>query len=155
VDANVPQRAPLGRLGAGLRIEDRGSRIKESALKLDAPFYTEEELDALYEQDPVRALRISREQHQLKERLAAHRPMGADEPLPTEREIITVLDEARSILLRDGGDLEFVGLEGNVLRVRLKGNCAGCPRSALDLKHVVEKLVRNRFPQIAAVQNTF
>jgi len=42
-----------------------------------------------------------------------------------------------------------------VLRVRLKGNCAGCPRSALDLKHVVEKLVRGRFPQIAAVENTF
>jgi toxin CptA len=125
------------------------------SLKLDAPFYTEEELDALYEQDPVRALRISREQHQLKERLAAHRPVDANATLPTEPEIVDVLSEARSILLRDGGDLEFVALEGNVLRVRLKGNCAGCPRSALDLKHVVEKLVRSRFPQITTVQNTF
>ena len=129
--------------------------MQDSLLKRDAPFYTEEELDALYEQDPVRALRISREQHLLKERLAAHRPTDADAPLPTEQEILTVLDEVRAILLRDGGDIEFVALEGNVLRVRLKGNCAGCPRSALDLKHVVEKLVRNRFPQIAAVQNTF
>jgi len=122
---------------------------------INPPFYTEEELDALYEQDPMRALRISREQHQLKERLAAQRPLDPNAPQPTEQEIITVLDEARAILLRDGGDLEFVALEGSVLRVRLKGNCAGCPRSALDLKHVVEKLVRNRFPQIAAVENTF
>jgi hypothetical protein len=28
-------------------------------VKLDAPFYTEAELDALYETDPVAALRIS------------------------------------------------------------------------------------------------
>jgi len=122
---------------------------------INPPFYTEDELDALYEQDPVRALRISREQHQLKERLAAQRPLDPNAPQPTEQEITEVLNEARSILLRDGGDLEFVALEGNVLRVRLKGNCAGCPRSALDLKHVVEKLVRGRFPQIAAVENTF
>jgi toxin CptA len=124
-------------------------------LKLDAPFYTEEELDALYEQDPVRALRISREQHRLKEQLAAGAAHDPGAPLPAADEIIAVLDEARAILLRDGGDLEFVALEGNVLRVRLKGNCAGCPRSALDLKHIVEKLVRGRFPRIAAVENCF
>jgi toxin CptA len=122
---------------------------------VNPPFYTEEELDALYERDPVRALKISREQHQLKERLAAQRSVDPDAPPPTREEISSVLNEARAILLRDGGDLEFVSLEDNVLRVHLKGNCAGCPRSALDLKHVVEKLVRNRFPQIAAVENTF
>ncbi|MBI4195707.1 MAG: NifU family protein, partial [Betaproteobacteria bacterium] len=38
---------------------------------------------------------------------------------------------------------------------RLKGNCAGCPRATLDLKNVVERLVRNRFPQITAVNNVF
>jgi toxin CptA len=126
----------------------------KEGIKLDAPFFTEAELDALYEQDPVRALKISREQHRLQERLAAARPVDPQAPLPTEQAITEVLNEARSILLRDGGDLEFVALEGDVLRVRLKGNCAGCPRSALDLKHVVERLVRGRFPQIAAVQNT-
>ena len=62
---------------------------------------------------------------------------------------------ARRILLRDGGDLEMIALEGTVLRVRLKGNCVGCPRATLDLKNVVERMVRNRFPQISAVQNSF
>jgi toxin CptA len=42
-----------------------------------------------------------------------------------------------------------------VLQVRLKGNCVGCPRATLDLKNVVERMVRNRFPQISAVQNIF
>ena len=130
-------------------------RIEDSALKLDAPFYTEEELDALYEQDPIRALKISREQALLAKQLEAARRGDPNAPLPTVEAVTAALEEARSILLRDGGDLEFVALEGSVLRVRLKGNCVGCPRATLDLKNVVEKLVRSRFPQISAVYNTF
>lgn len=122
--------------------------------KLDAPFYTDEELDALYERDPVTALRISREQHRLRQQLEAGKGADPGAPLPAETDLRAVLEEARRILMRDGGDLEFVVLEGCVLKVRLKGACSGCPRAALDLKQVVERLVRNRYPQITAVQNT-
>jgi len=122
-------------------------------MKLDAPFYTEAELDALYETNPVEAMRISREQHRLRKQLA-HTVAAADAAvLPTREEIEPVLDEARRILLRDGGDLEFAGLSGDVLRVRLKGACAGCPRATLDLRNVVEAVVRRRYPRIAKVEN--
>jgi len=123
-------------------------------MKLDAPFYTDEELDALYEVDPVAAMRISREQHLLARQLDGRIAGDPAAPLPDRDEIEAVLAETRKILLRDGGDLEFVALQGNVLRVRLKGACAGCPRAALDLRNVVERMVRARFPQIAQVQNT-
>lgn len=122
-------------------------------MKLDAPFYTEEELDALYEVDPVRAMKISREQALLAKQLAT--VVDPHAPPPTVEGVCAVLEEARSILLRDGGDLEFVALEEGVLSVRLKGACVGCPRATLDLKNVVEKLVRNRYPQITAVRNLF
>jgi toxin CptA len=122
--------------------------------KLDAPFYTEEELDALYETDPVAALRISREQHALKKRLEAS-GANPDAPPPTESEAREVVQEARRILARDGGDLEFVSLVGGVLRVRMKGACAGCPRGPLDLRNVVERLVRARLPAIRRVENCF
>jgi len=123
--------------------------------KTDAPFYTEEELDALYERDPVAALRISREQHQLRQLI--DRPSGADadRPLPRADELAAVLEELRGVLMRDGGDIELVELSGSVLRVRMKGNCAGCPRSALDLKHVVERLIRSRFPAVSRVENVY
>ncbi len=117
--------------------------------KLDAPFYTEDELDALERENPREALRIAREQTLLKKQLEQAVPAGAS--LPTEQRIGESLSEVRQILMRDGGDLEFVSLEGGVLTVRLKGACAGCPRSALDLKNVVEALVRRRFPAIARV----
>jgi toxin CptA len=118
-------------------------------MKLDAPFYTEDELDALERTDPRAAVRIAREQAILKKRLEQQVPAGAE--LPTEQQIKESLVEARAILMRDGGDLEFVSLAEGVLTVRLKGACAGCPRSALDLKNVVEALVRRRFPAIARV----
>jgi len=119
--------------------------------KLDAPFYTEEELDALERENPRAALRIAREQALLRKQMAQAVPAGAR--LPSEEEIRESLLEARQILMRDGGDLEFVSLEAGVLTVRLKGACAGCPRSALDLKNVVEALVRRRFPAVRELRN--
>ena len=124
-------------------------------MKPDAPFYTDAELDALYEHDPVLAMKISREQALLAKQLEAAASGDLGAALPSADEIQVVLEAARRILLRDGGDLEMVALEGTVLRVRLKGNCVGCPRATLDLKNVVERMVRNRFPQISAVQNSF
>jgi toxin CptA len=119
-------------------------------MKLDAPFYTEQELDALERADPRAALRIAREQAMLKKRLEQEVPAGAR--LPDGNEVRETLNEARQILMRDGGDLEFVSLEGGVLTVRLKGACAGCPRAALDLKNVVEALLRKRFPALREVR---
>jgi len=122
------------------------------AIKTDAPFYTEAELDALEATDPVAAVRIAREQLQLQKTLAQSAGAAAG-PLPTSEQMQVVIAEVRQILARDGGDIEFVGLEDRTLTVRLKGSCAGCPRAPLDLKHVVEELVRRRYPQITAVRN--
>jgi toxin CptA len=132
VDAAVLQRPALDRV------------------KVDAPFYTEDELDALERENPRAALRIAREQALLRRQLETQVPQGSR--LPSTQEIAATLAEARHILMRDGGDLEFVSLEGAVLTVRLKGACAGCPRSALDLKNVVEALVRRRFPAVREVR---
>lgn len=121
-------------------------------LKTDAPFYTEAELDALEATDPAAAVRIAREQLQLKKCLAQSVGAAAG-PLPTAEQMQAVIAEVRQILTRDGGDIEFVALEQHTLTVRLKGSCAGCPRAPLDLKHVVEELVRRRYPQITMVRN--
>ena len=122
-------------------------------MKLDAPLYTEEELDALERENPREALRIAREQEILKRQIAAEIPEGSR--IPRVEEINLVLNEVRQILMRDGGDLDFVALEGDSVLVRLKGACAGCPRAALDLKGVVEALLRRRFPAIREVRNLY
>lgn len=122
-------------------------------LKTDAPFYTEEELDMLETFDPVSAVRIAREQILLRRQLAE--PPVTDAAMPDSEAVQAVLADVRQILARDGGDIEFVALEQATLTVRLKGSCSGCPRAPLDLKHVVEELVRRRHPQIVAVRNIY
>ena len=39
------------------------------------------------------------------------------------------LNDVRPHLQADGGDVELVDVENNIVKVRLKGACAGCPMS--------------------------
>ena len=50
--------------------------------------------------------------------------------------------------------LWLVGIVGATVRVRMKGACAGCPNSVLDLRNVVEKVVC-AVPGVGSVVNTF
>lgn len=116
-----------------------------------AHVYSEGELDAIEELDPELALRLDRAQTMAAragEQQVAEGPIDLDE-------VLGAIEEARRILMQDGGDIEFVELDERVVRVRFKGACVGCPRSALDLKNVVERLVRSRVPGVAEVANTF
>ena len=117
-------------------------------------WYTEAELDELYARDAKASLEISRRQEMARRAAAPQDAAAASAPL-TEVGVRDALEEARRILLRDGGDLELVALEGTVVRVRLKGACVGCPNSMLDLKTVVETIVRRRFPQVTEVRNSY
>lgn len=116
--------------------------------------YTEDELDELYEVDPIKAMRLSREQ-EIAKRDQADVLVDPNMPPPDREELVKVLEEARRILLKDGGDLELIEIKGSVVRVRMKGNCVGCPNSVLDLKNVIERIVKKHFPQITEVVNTF
>lgn len=132
-------------------MDDLKQRLQ--ALLSDDPehVYSDEELDAIEALDPELALRIDRAQ------TLARRARGgppAEGPVE-EAKVRAALEEARRILAQDGGDIEFVAIEGRCVRVRLKGACVGCPRSALDLKNVVERLIRSRVPGVAEVANTF
>lgn len=124
-----------------------------NASAADTHWYSEDELDELEERDPLLAARIAQRQARI-DKLRPYIVNGETPPL-TEAALIAVLEEARQILLRDGGDLELVAIQGTVVRVRLKGACVGCPNSMLDLKNVVEKIVRRTFPQVTEVQNTY
>lgn len=115
-------------------------------------FFSEEELDQLELTDPERAYRIARAQAMA----ARQRPPAAtvDTGPPDPAKVREAVEDVRQILMRDGGDIELVAIEGSVVRVRMKGACVGCPNSVLDLQNVVEKIVRG-VPGVSAVVNTF
>ena len=70
-----------------------------------------------------------------------------------EQKIKDALAQIRPYLQRDGGDIEFVELtEDNVVKVRLQGHCAGCPGAQMTIKGVVERLLKESYPEIKAVE---
>jgi len=54
--------------------------------------------------------------------------------------ITEAIEEMRPHLQRDGGDCEFVSIDGNIIYVRLSGNCVGCQLSSVTLSGVQAKL---------------
>jgi len=69
-----------------------------------------------------------------------------------EQEVKQAIEKIRPYLQRDGGDIEFVSLDGGVVKVRLRGACAGCPMSQMTLKAVVEQTLKKEVPGIEKVE---
>ena len=50
-------------------------------------------------------------------------------PVSLGDRVLDALDEVRPYLESHGGDVELVGMEGPVVRLRMQGSCSGCPSS--------------------------
>ncbi|MCX5653461.1 MAG: NifU family protein [Planctomycetota bacterium] len=70
-----------------------------------------------------------------------------------KEEVEAVINEIRPLLQGDGGDIELVGIEGGVVKVRLRGACAGCPGAQMTLKMAVERRMKARIPEIERVES--
>ncbi len=68
-----------------------------------------------------------------------------------EEKVKKVIEELRLYIMRDGGDIEMVGVEGKRVIVRLKGACVGCPSAQLTLKNGVERTIKEKVPEIEEV----
>ncbi|MBF0309330.1 MAG: NifU family protein [Magnetococcales bacterium] len=65
-----------------------------------------------------------------------------------------VLEGIRPYLQNDGGDVELVEVTpDNVVRVRLKGRCGGCPGATMTLKMGIERTLKEHIPQVRAVES--
>ncbi len=69
-----------------------------------------------------------------------------------ENKVKKALEEIKPKIQADGGDIELVGIENGVVKVRLKGACVGCPMSALTLKQGVERLIKQKIPEVKSVE---
>lgn len=69
-----------------------------------------------------------------------------------EDEVAEVIQAIRPMLQNDGGDIELVGIdEDKTVKVRLQGACKGCPGAAMTLKMGVERLLKERVPDVKEV----
>jgi len=70
-----------------------------------------------------------------------------------KEKVETALEKIRPMLQADGGDIELVEIDGGVVKVRLKGACAGCPMSQMTIKNGVERLLKEQIPEVISVES--
>ncbi len=54
----------------------------------------------------------------------------------------TVEKEIRPQLKKDGGDIELIDIEGDLVKVAFRGQCAGCMSAQVTLKNFIEKKLK-------------
>ncbi|KGI80691.1 hypothetical protein IL38_15120 [Actinopolyspora erythraea] len=92
------------------------------------------------------------------ERLAADELVGGLlalhdlHPVPVRQRVAEALDSVRPYLGSHSGDVELLDVDAEgVVRLRLKGNCDGCPSSAVTVKLAIEDAVRKAAPEVADI----
>ncbi|MEJ5327130.1 MAG: NifU family protein [Candidatus Bathyarchaeia archaeon] len=71
---------------------------------------------------------------------------------PLEKKVQAALAEIKPQIQADGGDIDLVAVENDTVKVRLRGACAGCPMSMLTLKQGVERIIKQKVPEIKRVE---
>jgi Fe-S cluster biogenesis protein NfuA/nitrite reductase/ring-hydroxylating ferredoxin subunit len=73
-------------------------------------------------------------------------------PLDLETRVVRALEEVRPYLLSHGGNVELLGVEEGVARLRMQGSCSGCPSSTVTLKLAIEEAIQKTAPDLERIQ---
>ena len=71
----------------------------------------------------------------------------------TEADVLEAIDAIRPALQADGGDIVFKSIDdAGIVHVELVGACGTCPVSTMTLKAGVERIIKDRVPEVTAVE---
>ena len=73
-------------------------------------------------------------------------------PLPLETRVLQALEKVKPHLASHGGDVELLGINEGVVRLRLHGTCKGCPSSAETLKLAIEAGIYEAAPDVVSIE---
>ncbi len=68
-----------------------------------------------------------------------------------KEKVEAILAQIRPTLQSDGGDVELVDVNEGVVRLKLKGACAGCPMATMTLRHGIERVLKGKIPEVKEV----
>jgi Fe-S cluster biogenesis protein NfuA len=72
-------------------------------------------------------------------------------PLDLEARVGQALESVRPYLHSHGGNVELLGVRGDVVHLRLIGSCDGCPSSAVTMQQTIEQAIFGKAPEITTV----
>lgn len=71
----------------------------------------------------------------------------------TERKIQEIIDKLRPFLINDGGNIEFLKYENNIVYIRMTGACANCQMLDYTLRDGIAAAIINEIPEVIDVVN--
>lgn len=66
-------------------------------------------------------------------------------------DVEAALERIRAALQVDGGDVQLIGIEDGLIKVKLQGSCAGCPFSQMTLKNFIERELKKSVASVKSV----
>ena len=70
-----------------------------------------------------------------------------------EKKIIEIIDKLRPFLINEGGNIEVVKYENNIVYIKMMGACANCHMMDLTLKDGIEAAIQEEVPEVIEVVN--
>jgi Fe-S cluster biogenesis protein NfuA/nitrite reductase/ring-hydroxylating ferredoxin subunit len=69
-------------------------------------------------------------------------------PVPLADRVVEALDSVRPYMESHGGNVDLLGIEDGVARIRLEGSCEGCPASASTLELAITQALDEAAPDL-------
>jgi Fe-S cluster biogenesis protein NfuA/nitrite reductase/ring-hydroxylating ferredoxin subunit len=73
-------------------------------------------------------------------------------PIDLETRVREALDSVRPYMESHGGDVELLGIDGGVARMRLVGHCESCPASESTLELAIKKALEETAPDLEGLE---
>lgn len=73
--------------------------------------------------------------------------------MENEEKIIDIIDHLRPFLMNDGGNIEFIKYENNIVYIKMMGACSNCHMLDLTLKDGIEAAIKSEVPEVVEVVN--
>ncbi len=70
-----------------------------------------------------------------------------------QEKIIEVIDTLRPYIINEGGNIEFVKYEDNIVYIKMLGACAECDLIDFTITDVIEQSIKEEVNEIKAVVN--
>lgn len=64
-----------------------------------------------------------------------------------------IIDNLKPYLVSDGGNIDFIKYENNIVYVKLQGACANCDMLDMTLKDGIESVIKDEIPEVNEVIN--
>ena len=72
--------------------------------------------------------------------------------LTDKEKIILIIEEIKPFIISDGGDIEIIKYENNILYIKVTGACQNCEMIDITLKDIIEENIKEEVPNLKEVK---